>query len=248
MTPLWSTAEHPCLVLHGMDPNFPSAIIPNVGVSWFAMDKHIGDYKAQLLQSIAEAHERIQEYNSLIREQMKQEYDKKHKVDVGKHAVVGDRVYILSPNGKPTSSHPKLANEWSDPYRVLETSQNSALITRIGENVEPIRVQFHLLPIVFWMNPWTQVQKEESVVENPRRQKQPKTVCSVTLPCFSGASLLSPLEKGHLAFLCGDGCFEGATMKDIDNCKFTGAVAREPVTTIWERVLFNERTSTWEKK
>lgn len=49
----------------------------------------------------------------------------------------------------------------------------------------------------------------------------------------SGATLLSPLEKGHLMFICEDGCFNGVTLKDIERCNFPGAVGKEPVSSLW---------------
>lgn len=49
-----SNAESPYFVLHGMNSNLPSITIPNGGVSCYAMDNHIGDYRMQLLQSTAE--------------------------------------------------------------------------------------------------------------------------------------------------------------------------------------------------
>lgn len=143
------------------------------------------------------------------------------------------------------SSHPMPANEWRDPDRVLETSQNSALITSVGENVKPTRVQIdgELMECI---------SDEPIDTKRGKHDRKPKktTICSVTLQCFSAASLLSPPEQAYLALLCGDGCFEKITLKDIDNCKFLKAMAREPVTTIWDAWLafFNKRTFAWKKR
>ncbi|VDO97997.1 unnamed protein product [Heligmosomoides polygyrus] len=44
--------ESPYFILHSIDPNVPSSIIPNGGVSWYAMDNNKEDYKAQLLHPL----------------------------------------------------------------------------------------------------------------------------------------------------------------------------------------------------
>lgn len=40
------------------------------------------------------------------------------------------------------------ASKWDGSFRVVDTSSNSALVTRIGTNSKPIRVQFDKLRIV----------------------------------------------------------------------------------------------------
>ena len=74
MTPHSSTGESPFFILHGIDPTFPSEIIPNGGVSLYSVDRGLGDYKTEILQAVAETHGRVKEYNDRVREKMKRSY------------------------------------------------------------------------------------------------------------------------------------------------------------------------------
>ncbi|KAK6036274.1 hypothetical protein COOONC_26221 [Cooperia oncophora] len=49
------------------------------------------------------------------------------------------------PREKALAGHPKLTIDWSGPFRVIECSDNSALITNLSKNEDPVRVQFDLL-------------------------------------------------------------------------------------------------------
>ncbi|VDO80924.1 unnamed protein product [Heligmosomoides polygyrus] len=60
MMPHSSTGESPYFLLYGVDPVFSSNIIPNGEISWYSMDRSLDEYKAEILQAVAEMHERIQ--------------------------------------------------------------------------------------------------------------------------------------------------------------------------------------------
>ncbi|KAK6056865.1 hypothetical protein COOONC_05627 [Cooperia oncophora] len=75
-------------------------------------------------------------------------YDKQWKRGKSQTFQTGDRVYMKIPAEKGKASHPKLTYDWTGPYRVLEASRNSALITLIGDNEEPLRIPFdHLVKV-----------------------------------------------------------------------------------------------------
>ncbi|EYB96269.1 hypothetical protein Y032_0152g2896 [Ancylostoma ceylanicum] len=135
-TPHSSTGQSPHFVLHGIDPIFPSSTIPSTGVSRYTMDKAMDHYKTAVLQGIVETHERVKEYNDRMRARMKKFYDEGKNVDGSKLPAVGERVYVEVPMKMGKSKHPKLACEWSGPFRVIDVTEKSATVTRIGENSE----------------------------------------------------------------------------------------------------------------
>lgn len=75
----------------------------------------------------------MKEHNQRFRNSMKVTYDQRHRVDEERMPKVEDRVYVLSLNEKARNTHPNLVCEWAASFRVLETSQDSALLSRIGE-------------------------------------------------------------------------------------------------------------------
>lgn len=59
MMPHRSSGESPFFILHGKDPNHPSAVIPNERVSSYSMDKSFDDYKSRLCNRLNTSHDRV---------------------------------------------------------------------------------------------------------------------------------------------------------------------------------------------
>uniref|UniRef100_A0A7I4YH86 Integrase-type domain-containing protein n=1 Tax=Haemonchus contortus TaxID=6289 RepID=A0A7I4YH86_HAECO len=78
------------------------------------------------------------EINYRMRKRMKMYYDREKKAHEAP-LKIGDRVYVRIPSER-LSLNPKLTNLWEGPYRVIDTSENSALITLTGRNKEIMRV------------------------------------------------------------------------------------------------------------
>ncbi|EYC20630.1 hypothetical protein Y032_0021g326 [Ancylostoma ceylanicum] len=103
------------------------------------------DYRTELMNGMKITQELIREKNDECRSKMKEQYDRRHKVKTEKLLKIGEKVFMRMPAEKSKCKHPKLAYDWSAPYRVIETSENSALISEIGSEEEPLRVQMDLL-------------------------------------------------------------------------------------------------------
>lgn len=57
MIPHSAIGENPYFTIHGLDPVFPSEIISNGGVSWYARYNAMKKYKSAILPAVAEVHE-----------------------------------------------------------------------------------------------------------------------------------------------------------------------------------------------
>lgn len=75
---------------------------------------------------------------------MKRYYDKAVKVSERPFSV-GERVYMRIPTEKSGPKHPKLVNECNGPFRIIELTENSAVVTPIAGNAQPLKVQFDFL-------------------------------------------------------------------------------------------------------
>uniref|UniRef100_A0A7I5E700 Chromo domain-containing protein n=1 Tax=Haemonchus contortus TaxID=6289 RepID=A0A7I5E700_HAECO len=137
---------------------------------------------------------------------MKEQYDRRFRT----HKVVpvkeGDRVYVKIPSEKGKVSHPKLTTAWSGPYRVIESSANSALVTLIGQNKEPVRVQWdHLMKIPPMIDD-TPLETKGFRGRRGRRSKLTSNHCNMIRNQFifkeSSITKTSPL---HVDFICPGG-------------------------------------------
>ncbi|EYC40424.1 hypothetical protein Y032_0612g655 [Ancylostoma ceylanicum] len=138
-----ATGDSPFYLLHAFDPNQPSNEIPQDELSWNHID--FDDYKYELLAGIQHIRECTREMNEEYRTRMKQRYDTRNNVKPDSLPKVGDRVYVKLPAEKSSSKYPKLVDSWSGPFRVLEVSENSALLANIEKNDDPIRIQHDML-------------------------------------------------------------------------------------------------------
>ncbi|KAL6729626.1 hypothetical protein Aduo_000666 [Ancylostoma duodenale] len=59
--------------------------------------------------------------------------------------TISSRVFMELPTEKGQSKYPEPTSEWDGPFRVLDVSETSALISRIGANEEPLRIQMDML-------------------------------------------------------------------------------------------------------
>ncbi|XGW15120.1 hypothetical protein V3C99_000979, partial [Haemonchus contortus] len=234
MSPHSSTGESPYFILHGIDPYCPSNFIPVQDTSKYTIDTNIGEVKTAIMQGIQEIHERVKEKNDRVRAYMKNVYDNEHNVDRAKHPTVGQRVYVECPAEKYKKAHPKLANEWSGPFRVITVSENSALVTRIGENKDPIQIPIDQLRVVPSCFSNERIDKEASRGKRGRRKIKQVQVQRITTSYCRGALLAASSQPGHLLHQCLNECLFKTKLAEISDVVFPGAFANEPVGTVWK--------------
>lgn len=103
----------------------------------------LDDYKVEQLRGMQLIREQVKEHADAYRPRMEKYYNSRHDVGVEKLSKVGGRVLLSSEKTK--RRYPKLTFEWDGPFRVLEVYDTSALISRIGTNEEPLKIQVDLL-------------------------------------------------------------------------------------------------------
>ncbi|KIH45387.1 hypothetical protein ANCDUO_24572, partial [Ancylostoma duodenale] len=145
---------------------------------------------------------------------MKERYDKQNNVDMRELPKVGDRVYVKLPREKYSQKFPKLHNEWGGPYRVIETSENSALLAHIYDDVEPIRIQHDVLIIIPKEVREAPTQTKTKRVK--RRAKQNMSLRTNVVSCRATVDHDGDTSPLGMFFTCS-----GRTREDGINYQFT---------------------------
>uniref|UniRef100_A0A7I4Z4J9 Integrase catalytic domain-containing protein n=1 Tax=Haemonchus contortus TaxID=6289 RepID=A0A7I4Z4J9_HAECO len=173
-----ATEESPFYLLHAMDPHYLSNVIPRDGVTFNHFDAD--DYKYELLAGTRLAQECATELDGKYKQKMKEAYDKRHKKYPQKTPRVGDRAFLKVPKEKCAQKFPKLCESWGGPYRVMEISENSALLSHINGKDGPIRAPFDSLIALPPQIGNTPLETKTKRVERRQAKVNPVS-CSVTV-------------------------------------------------------------------
>ncbi|KAK6009174.1 integrase core domain protein [Ostertagia ostertagi] len=200
-----STGESPFYLLHGFDPYVPWKTVPPNEISNYAVD--FESYTQEVAAATKIARDYARKANDKMRHKMKIAYDRDKQVCL-KTPKVGDRVYMKVPTEKQSSRNPKLVNPWEGPYRVLDISNNSALITLIDGSREAVRVPFDMLlklPMGV-SNEALRTSKTRGKRGRPKKKKGPGSVVSERVFCFR--TLITFEHPLNLRRRCNCGIFE----------------------------------------
>ncbi|KAL6734443.1 hypothetical protein Aduo_004983 [Ancylostoma duodenale] len=110
-------------------------LIPESTVTPYQND--LDDYRTELMRGTQFMREEMEEHASKYREIVKSIYGSRYSVSGKRSPKVDERVFMKLPTESRKGKHPKLVCEWEGPYRVLESSENSALTTKIGVDARP---------------------------------------------------------------------------------------------------------------
>ncbi|KAH7707759.1 gagpol and env protein precursor, partial [Aphelenchoides avenae] len=121
-----TTGESPYFSLHGTDPTFVQFAKPSVTVSKYTVDDD--SHKMNFARGMKALHELVSERIEREAAAMKAYYDQQHGVQKTSFQV-SDRVFVYNPNIAVDRHSTKLTPQWEGPFRVLELSENSALVT-----------------------------------------------------------------------------------------------------------------------
>ncbi|KAH7680235.1 gagpol and env protein precursor [Aphelenchoides avenae] len=137
-----TTGESPYFSLHGTDPTFVQFAKPSVTVSKYTVDDD--SHKMNFARGMKELHELVTQRIEREAEAMKAYYDKQHGVEKTSF-LISDRVFVYNPNIVVDKYSSKLTPQWEGPFRILELSDNSALVRYLGPRRLEKRVQLDYL-------------------------------------------------------------------------------------------------------
>ena len=95
-------------------------------------------------RGMKELHELVTQRIEREASAMKEYYDKQHAVEKTSF-LVSDRVFVFSPNVAVDKHSTKLTPLWEGPFRILDLSENSALVRYLGPRKLEKRVQLDYL-------------------------------------------------------------------------------------------------------
>ncbi|KAK6032394.1 hypothetical protein OSTOST_01430 [Ostertagia ostertagi] len=142
-TPHTATGESPFFLLHAFYSTLPLISVSESRLKLERID--VDDYKSELIRGIRLIQNEVKQHNERYLQKMKQYYDERKGVNNHHKSKVCDRVFMRMPREKYVIELPELAVDWSGPFRVLEVTDNSALIKTLAANEDLSRVQFDLL-------------------------------------------------------------------------------------------------------
>lgn len=136
---MWLNRRITFFLLHCFDAYIPWNTVPEDEAEKWVVD--IDTYVGKVAVATQVARDFDKAVSKKMREAMRTISDRKNLV-YKNPPKVRDRVYLNISSEKRSSSNPKLVNPWQGSYRVIESSENSALITKIIFDREPIRGRF----------------------------------------------------------------------------------------------------------
>ncbi|KAH7710845.1 gagpol and env protein precursor [Aphelenchoides avenae] len=120
-----TTGESPYFLLHGADPSFVQFAKPSVTVSKYTVDDD--SHKMNFARGMKRLHELVTERIESEAAAMKAYYDKHNSVEKTSFHE-SDRVFVYNPNIVVDKHSSKLTPQWEGPFRIIELSENSALV------------------------------------------------------------------------------------------------------------------------
>ncbi|KAH7704917.1 gagpol and env protein precursor, partial [Aphelenchoides avenae] len=121
-----TTGESPYFTLHGTDPTFIQFSKTSVTASKYTVDDD--SHKMNFARGMKALHEMVTARIEHEAEAMKAYYDKQNAVEKTSFQV-SDRVFVYNPNIVVDKHSSKLTPQWEGPFRILELSDNSAVVS-----------------------------------------------------------------------------------------------------------------------